>query len=161
MKKGSIWLLVVLALVFFLFNVAILLLLKPQISGNAVEETNKTSSNSIKIIRENATNQVIDRCIISPPLYCNVWKVLPNEKQIILQIGNSVFGAQVISEVQVNGCEDYTESFSLEEGDAVPITLDCDITKGKIFNSEISVSYRKERAGEDQVSNGTIVQKIN
>lgn len=160
MKKRLIWLLVALALIVFVFNVGVILYLNPQISGNVVEEANKTRTMPIKIVREDSANQVINRCIVSPPLYCNVWKVLPSEKRIILQIGNSVFGTYVVSEVQIKGCEIYSGAVSLSTGEARTVALSCDIKKGEVFNSEILISYRKARTVETQISNGIISQEI-
>ena len=117
----------------------------------------------------------ITAAVITPPFYADAWNAIDSSDQVNLEIKNNgaePYEIQSISLENINGASSCTPATpgsglpaipdnTLSPNTKIQATINCtDMSADNTFKADITITYRKQGSTLDQVSTGTISDKI-
>ncbi len=103
---------------------------------------------------------VTGSAIISPPFYINAWSIKTSE--VIIELKNNEKEDYTIQSISVDRCGEYSTPTSIEQETKLTTIITCrpELTVGELFESEVTIIYRKFDSKIDLTSKGAITGKV-
>jgi len=98
--------------------------------------------------------------LLGAPFYSDAWSV--DTSNVYLEIRNSGIETYTIQSVSVSNCGAFSTPTPVGSGNKILVTIPCTpaLQEGDSFKGDVTIIYRKSGSSLDQISTGTITDKV-